>query len=241
MKTITRRIAIFVIIMAMPFIFMSCVERYVTIHVYSYIHCYYLSSDIIDLRCEETDSSVYVNLRLCSYSDIEPRKVTIVSEGEDKEIFDSLSAKYGDADYENTISRFWDDEDSWFFKKYAFDYTPTSISIVSDSDFNEEYKAGEELNDLISMTFNDYHHFIESGYTTFERKTIPLRDLTPDDMVLLFVTNAPFWTSTVLIFTFDTYPTLSQEHTFTFTFDSETDGTFSKTVTVDFSSVEFSF
>lgn len=96
---------------------------------------------------------VNIQEKLPSYS--------ILSSGEEKEIFDELCKKNGDCTYP-------------YAKKYWSSMVPLDvccitpdlkkIDIYADSDFDEDHPAGSSLSDCVDLSIISYRPFIDSGY-----------------------------------------------------------------------------
>lgn len=204
----------------------------------SFIQWYYLSSDKIDIKSSILYEEPIIHLAVYpSHPETSSRYVSFESEGEDAVIYQQLCEKYGDIDYNGTLLRMVDETE--IVDNYSVDYMPKSITVISDSDFNEDYKAGDVLNDIIEISYLDIDNFIKSGYTknsngrdSISFLTIVLNDLKLDDMDLLFYTGSAG--GGLPYFTFPTQPTLSRIHTFTLTLESDNEEPLIREITIDF-------
>ncbi len=87
-----------------------------------------------------------------------------VGMGTDKEQYTELSELYNDTYYNNYIS---DPYQNTAFSE-ALDY----INISCAEDYNENYKAGELLNDIIEVQLYQYYDYIQSGYESSLTKKV---------------------------------------------------------------------
>ena len=143
--------------------------------------------------------------------------------------YDTLSKTYNDTAYNSTrpiegIS--------------ALSTNLDSLTIYSDSDFNEAYKAGENLNKLVTVEIKSFGPYVLSNYSSeyhylIHNNTVKKKylDLTKEDRTLM----APGQTSIIY---FTTLPTLSQVHNMTFTFYFANGTVLSATQQMDFSKIK---
>ena len=142
------------------------------------------------------------------------------------------------------------------FDTAAIGYNFTKIEITSNADFDENHQTGTPLSDIVTMECNTYKPYINSNY--FEETHPPfyqnlaskctvinkrLCDFTLPDLSVLTVKyfrqkkinhcvlNHDFK------FTFETTPTLAQQHTLEIVFVSDEGKEFRFNVDVDFSQV----
>ena len=161
-----------------------------------------------------------------------------------------LSKKNNDTSYNRMIEKMEQ------FDTAAIGYNFTKIEITSNADFDENHQTGTPLSDIVTMECNTYKPYINSNY--FEETHPPfyqnlaskctvinkrLCDFTLPDLSVLTVKyfrqkkinhcalNHDFK------FTFETTPTLAQQHTLEIVFVSDEGKEFRFNVDVDFSQV----
>ncbi len=158
-----------------------------------------------------------------------------------------LSEKNNDTCYNRNIEK----EDQ--FDTAAIGYNFTKIEIVSSADYDDKHLAGAPLSDIIMMECSSYKPYIDSNY--FEETQRPfyqnlsskrtvinkrLCDFTLPNLSLLTVKHFRQKRINRCIldydfkFTFDTAPTLSQQHTLEIVFVSDEGEEFRFEVDVDF-------
>jgi hypothetical protein len=157
---------------------------------------------------------------------------------------DVLCEKYGDTTYDREEFVPIGVEPSFLA------YSPVSIEIVSDADFDAEHPAGTSLIDIVTYDGQSSKPFIDSGYqmcywedkdkfyyykNTNERPYYPVykkvSELTEEDLMLIYGFGGDIVYGHLY---FDYLPTLSQQHRITVTFTDERGEKFSDTVTMNF-------
>lgn len=158
-----------------------------------------------------------------------------------------LSEKNNDTAYNRRIAK----EEQ--FDIAAIGHNFTEIDIVSNADFDENHPAGCSLADMVMLTYGTYKPYIDSGY--YEKHSAPwyynlannctvksamLCDLGLSDLSVLrvkcfrkgVINNVKL--NDDFQFTFETLPTLEQQHTLDIVFVSDEDEEFRFKVDVDF-------
>ena len=168
-----------------------------------------------------------------------------------------LSNKHGDCEYnhtytyEHSINLFVD-----YNRPTAYSDDFVEIRISSNADYNETHPVGYSLADITTFTGYSYEEYINSGYTFVNERLYgtPLyhsRDihkrvskLTIADLTLLANhtfsdIKGPSYPQNIFDFalTFETTPTLAQQHTLEIVFVSDEGKEFRFNVDVDFSQV----
>ncbi len=152
--------------------------------------------------------------------------------------FRQLSKKNGDVKIDEWVDPAW-------ANVIALAHNFKSITITSNKDFDTTHPAGTSMGDIISVSFESYKSMIENGFSgAFGLKTknitTKIQDLTLQD---LSVVRCPSISSRHSIdtkknhtfkFTFETLPTLEQQHTLDIVFVSDEDEEFRFKVDVDF-------
>jgi hypothetical protein len=163
--------------------------------------------------------------------------------GERRATYDALCAKYGDMSYNREEFVPIGEEPSFLA------YSPVSIEIVSDVDFDDEHPAGTSLADIVTYDGHSSKPFIDSGYQPYywedmdrfhyyekvhERPYYPVNkkvsELTVEDLMLVYGVGSELpWGH--LYFQ---VPTLSQTHNIKVTLTDERGKKFSDTITMNF-------
>ena len=168
---------------------------------------------------------------------------------EKPELYDELCQKYGDMTYNREEFVVYGSVPSFLA------YSPVSIEIVSDSDFDEAHPAGTSLADLVTYDGISSKPFVDSGYQMYEwenddkfyyagnigqhrddktdlRPYYPIykkvSELVAEDLMLIYG-----GIGCIGYFHFPV-PTLSQLHHITVTFTDERGETFSDTIEMNF-------
>lgn len=162
-------------------------------------------------------------------------------------LYRQLSEKNNDTAYNRRIAK----EEQ--FDIAAIGHNFTKIDIVSNADFDENHPAGCSLADMVMLTYGTYKPYIDSGY--YEKHSAPwyynlannctvksamLCDLGLSDLSVLrvkcfrkgVINNVKL--NDDFQFTFETLPTLEQQHTLDIVFVSDEDEEFRFKVDVDF-------
>ncbi len=163
----------------------------------------------------------------------------------DRELFDSLAIKHGDTNFHQDI-----------FLNASYPRTPheylgidfASITVTSNTDFDEEHIAGTPLNDLIQFMAYTPYPFIQSGYqystpkgdmwnllkqeTTLIDK--PLSECTAEDFILTLghMDNWGFFSeeTSACYLHIKATPTLSKQHMLTVTIVDDADKIWQNTI-----------
>ena len=90
--------------------------------------------------------------RLCDYMDTGARQA----------LYDELCLKYGDMTYNREEFVVYGSEPRFLA------YSPVSIDIVSDVDFDAEHPAGTSLNDIVVFDAYSSKPYIDSGYVEYD-------------------------------------------------------------------------
>jgi hypothetical protein len=120
----------------------------------SYINTYYSYNDLL---LSITDSG---NIQI-SGADFQ-KHYSWKSKGRDKEIYDSLCVIHDDMTYNRL--RDYIDAPEW---GHCTMFDIKSITVFSNSDFDESHPAGVSLNDIIRFISATPKKFIDSGYTLY--------------------------------------------------------------------------
>ncbi|HOE94504.1 MAG TPA: hypothetical protein PLU97_03795 [Candidatus Cryptobacteroides sp.] len=151
------------------------------------------------------------------------KSVSYDSKGEDKIIYDELCKKHNDLFYCREVPFF--NGVGGAIASYP-DYT--SVSITSNSNYDEEHPAGTPLNDIIICEYCSSYLYVLGGYadeSLLDVKTKPLLEVTDDDLALLGLLN----------FFFTQNPDTSGRHDITVSVTTDDGRTFTATCTMDFS------
>lgn len=160
---------------------------------------------------------------VCDYS------VDMLSEGAEKELYDSLCKQNNDMAY-NREDRFIPDKTNFNNKCYFPDVA--HIDVVSDADFDAEHPAGTSLNDCIELFCTSFYNYIANGYTGADKNNMtnriemPLSELTETSLPL--IKDGHYWLE------FTKLPDAEQVHTMTITFTDREGSVFTTTAQCDF-------
>jgi hypothetical protein len=168
------------------------------------------------------------------------------------EVYDALCEKYGDMSYNREE----------FVPVGSFPgflaYSPVSIEIVSDADFDEDHLAGASLANLVIYDGQSSKPFVDNGYQMYHwedselypsghknmdkfpyhsnvsvRPYFPVykkvSELTAYDLMLIYGSN-----EMVYGYLYFPVPTLSKRHNITVTFTDERGRVFSDTIAMNF-------
>lgn len=150
-------------------------------HVYSdsYI-MYYAIHEGISLRPDGAQLArqygVYVGFKGLA------KFVSYDSKGEDKIIFDELCKKHNDLSYCREVAFF-----NGAGGERAIYPNYTSVTITSNSNYDEEHPAGTPLNDIMGCEYESSYLYIIGGYadeSLLGTKIKPLLEVTPEDLML---------------------------------------------------------
>jgi hypothetical protein len=165
--------------------------------------------------------------------------------GKEKELYDALCEKYGDMTYNR------EEFVPIGFEPEFLAYSPVSITIVSDADYDDQHPAGTSLADIVTYDSQSSKPFIDNGYVMHEwdendkgkfyyysntnvRPFYPVckkaSELVADDFQLIY---DPIDNVVGYIY-FDALPTLEKTHNITVTFTDERGEVFSDTVKMVF-------
>lgn len=149
-----------------------------------------------------------------------------------------LSQKNGDVGFNKNIND--TDGCAFHYRVWNTDNLITSISIVSNTDFDENHPAGTLLDDVIAITYVSYKSIIENNYTLPEGVgygncgydvTKLLSEFESEDSRFMASTVGGYGNSFWLKFVQD--PTLAMQHTFTVTIEFEHGEPYSFTFDLD--------
>ena len=132
-------------------------------------------------------------------------------------LYDSLVKMYHDTAWHGTTNYMYP----------AVAYPVSSISVVSDADFDDTHPAGCELIDIAKVNTISYGNFVLNGYTGKESQEDifkPFSEYTQKERSL-------WWHGAIAIYL--PLPTLSRTHNFTVTFSFEGWKSLSSTVRVE--------
>ena len=152
--------------------------------------------------------------------------------------FRRLSEKNGDVILDEWVDPSW-------YSVIALAQNFTDITITSNKDFDTIHPAGTPLDDIISVSFGSYKSMIESGFggaSGMKTKNIAkkIKDLTLHDLSVIkcpsisWIYHIDTKNNRTFTFTFESLPTLSQQHTLEIVFVSDEGEEFRFEVDVDF-------
>ncbi|NLZ50618.1 MAG: hypothetical protein GX899_02780 [Rikenellaceae bacterium] len=150
------------------------------------------------------------------------KSVSYDSKGEDKIIYDDLCKKHNDLSYCREVPFF--NGVGGAIASYP-DYT--SVSITSNSNYDEEHPAGTPLNDIIICEYCSSYLYVLGGYadeSLLGTKIKPLIEVTPEDLML----------QARLVFFFTQNPDTPGRHDITVSVTTDDGRTFTATCTMDF-------
>ncbi len=149
-----------------------------------------------------------------------------------------LSQKNGDVGFNRNVNA--TDGCAFRHRVWNTDNLITSISIVSNADFDENHPAGASLDDVVAITYKSYKNIIENNYTLPEGAlgygycsydvTKILSEFESEDSLFMESTMAygnSFWLK------FVQEPTMIMQHTFTVTIEFEYGEPYSFTFDLD--------
>lgn len=127
-------------------------------------------------------------------------EVNIFSKGEDKILFDSLAARYGDLGYDAELTYHDNGYEGAKHARYFYNYAMTenisSIEVTSLNAWDDAHPYGKSLNDIIYVRAVTPIPFITSGYsadvprlTEFSKR---LSEMSPEDFRLTFSNLEPY-------------------------------------------------
>lgn len=231
--------------LALIFTCMSC-DKIKTRYTRSYVQSYYDYQDI-ELYAKSQHPEYIIKVNLIPGKNIG----SILSKGRQKEEFDRLCEKHGDTGY-NRVIRF-----HALMNNYLA-YNITSVSVTSDSAYDELHPANTDLNDLFEFFNVSPLKYIRSGYTelynwrycplteyemslygtlgssvdSYSEFHVTRKDLTAlEESDLELVGDGGY---SLIFLKLLKLPTLSNEHTFTVTITIEDGRVFSDNVTISF-------
>ncbi len=169
--------------------------------------------------------------------------------GREREIFDSLSIKHGDTNFNQYVTS----SSARPNRPHAYlgiDFV--SITVTSDTDFDEQHPAGTSLNDIVQYMAYTPYPFIQSGYKYSNPKgdnrwdllkqelTLidkPLSECTPEDFILTLgvLDNWIYGKFPACYLLINGTPTSSQKHTITVTILDDAGKTWQSSINMDWS------
>ncbi|MBQ5670075.1 MAG: hypothetical protein IIV29_05235 [Tidjanibacter sp.] len=143
----------------------------------------------------------------------------------------------------------WEPDDNQITSACAQNFT--DITITSINDYDENHPAGTPLDDVVNVLFHSYKTMVEDGVFLGkldkygngrrpDRISKKLEELTPHDMSIIVSRFSPnryqfsIPSASSFTFTFESLPTLSQQHTLEIVFVSDEGEEFRFEVDVDF-------
>lgn len=112
------------------------------------------------------------------------------SEGADKQLYDNLREKHNDISFSRRVLLY-----NGVGGAGAMYPDYTSITVTSDSNFDNAHPAGTSLNDLIDCKYQSSYLYVVGGYadeSLLEIKTKALADVVPNDLTMLARLNLYF-------------------------------------------------
>ena len=100
-------------------------------------------------------SRVLADYESWKYANIQERLIDRKDYDRSIELFDSLSIVYHDTNYNDRTPLGYN---------WALAYSVDSISIVSDADYDDSHKAGNNLADITNIVTGSYYNCIANGY-----------------------------------------------------------------------------
>ncbi len=175
----------------------GCNRNY-THYVNSYILEYMKIKDARLVKTSLSDPTIELQFYIFS-------RVSFLSEGEDKHVYDSLCALYGDLGYDRKIHLILN-----IINVSSYYPEILSIDFVSDADFDEAHPAGTSLKDCMQITYTSAYEYVSSGYTSEKprEQTKLLSEIESQDLLLLL--SLPSKT-----FSFIKTPEIEMKHTLT--------------------------
>ena len=213
----TTRANKFLLLLASLLLICNCTR---VTHVYSdsYIMYYNIHDGIKLMYGERVKGEYWLYL-----SPLQPtRIVSYESKNKDKLIYDELCVKHNDLSYCREVPFY--NGIGGAIASYP-DYT--SVSITSNSNYDEEHPAGTPLNDIIICEYCSSYLYVIGGYadeSLLDVKTKPLLEVTADDLAMLGRLN----------FFFTQNPDTSGRHDITVSVTTDDGRTFTATCTMDF-------
>lgn len=209
-------------------------EIYCQSYVYYYLHVKDFAFEYIPEQAKLRVTAV------CDYND--PNTLYQHSKlAAQREKFQQLSIKHNDTSWNQWIYES-EERSGTFATVLKHDYS--SITITSDTDYDELHPAGTPLDDIVGFQGYSYKPFFDSGYkwlgyypdgnaTTIEKT---LNELTNEDMTALAkrARNDSMQHPYDFAFNFLSLPTASKVHNLKIKFTSDTGSEFAYYTTVDF-------
>lgn len=114
-------------------------------------------------------------------------RVSVQSEGEEREQYDAICAKHGDVTYNRNVGLVSDIITEWGLHPDI-----ASVTVTSDKDFDAAHPAGTPLNDCAELTYRSAYDYVSSGYDqsfltndTPKEKTEPLTEVSAGELSLM--------------------------------------------------------
>lgn len=114
-------------------------------------------------------------------------RVSVQSEGKEREQYDAICAEHGDVAYNRNVGLVSDIITEWGLHPDI-----ASVTVTSDKDFDAAHPAGTPLNDCTELTYCSAYDYVSSGYDqsfltndTPKEKTEPLTEVSAGELSLM--------------------------------------------------------
>lgn len=187
---------------------------------HSYVQSYTLYDNISVRRSLASSSTKNLDLSVAT-----SHSIGLLSEGQDRNLFDRICVEYGDTSYNKMV--YLPNNYPTIISVYPH---ITTINVISNKDFDVEHPAGTSLNDIMNITFSSCIEYVESNYDENQKysnskKEKLLKDLAQDDLRML---------TDCIVLSFNKEPDVVDIHTLTIICTNSHNENFTTDINYDF-------